>query len=133
MTGSANHWAGATEPHCPVLTDYFDRLDGRGPASVVELLAPDFRFVALWGEDEAARQSSGGPSELRAYFASRDGTGQRHHVLEAKASSASELAVGYTTRDGSPLASFMIIVQLDDSGRIRRMLAARSAAMSLLD
>lgn len=133
MTGVANDRLGVMGPRCPVLTDYFDRLDGLGPTSVEELLAPDFRFVALWGEDELARQSSGGPSELQAYFASRNGTGQRHHLLEAKASAASEIAVGYTTRDGVPLASFLITVQLDDSGRIRRMLAARSAAVSLID
>lgn len=132
MTGVANDRPGVMGLRCPVLTDYFDRLDGRGPASVVELLAPDFQFAALWGEDELARQSSGGPSELQAYFASRDGTGQRHHVLEAKAGARSEMAVGYTTRDGAPLASFLIMVQLDDSGRIRRMLAARSAAVSLI-
>jgi hypothetical protein len=118
---------------CPVLRDYFDRLDGLGPASVVELLAADFRFAALWGENELARQSSGGPAELQAYFASRDGTGQRHHVLDAKASATREIAVGYTTRDGAPLASFVIMVELDDSGRIRRMLAARSVGLSLLD
>jgi hypothetical protein len=133
MTRVARDRPGVTGLGCPVLTDYFERLDGRGPASVVELLAPDFRFAALWGEDELARQSSGGPSELEAYFASRDGAGQRHHVLEAKASATSEIAVGYTTRHGSPLASFLITVQLDDSGRIRRMLAARSAALSLID
>ena len=133
MTGVPSDRPGVTGLRCPVLTDYFDRLDGRGPASVVELLAPDFRFAALWGEDGLGRQFSGGPSELQAYFASRDGTGQRHHVLEAKGSARSEIAVGYTTRDGAPLASFLIVVQLDDSGRIRRMLAARTAALSLID
>jgi hypothetical protein len=133
MTRVANDQLGTTGPQCPVLTDYFDRLDNLGPTSVEELLAPDFRFAALWGADGLARQSSGGPSELQAYFASRDGTGQRHHVLEAKASVTSEIAVGYTTRAGAPLASFLIMVQFDDSGRIRRMLAARSAALSLMD
>lgn len=133
MGGVANDQTGVAGLRCSVLTDYFDRLDGRGPASVEDLLAPDFRFAALWGDDELARQSSGGPSELQAYFASRDGTGQRHHVLEAKGSARSEIAVGYTTRHGAPLASFVIMVQLDDSGRIRRMLAARSAALSLMD
>jgi hypothetical protein len=133
MTGGEDDQSEVSGLLCPVLTDYFDRLDGRGPASVLDLLAPDFRFAALWGEDELARQSSGGPSELQAYFASRDGTGQRHHVLEAKPRASSEMAVGYTTRDGAPLASFVIVIQLDDSGRIRRMLAARSSALSLID
>jgi hypothetical protein len=133
MTGIAHDPPRVPDLPCPVLREYFDRLDGRGPASVVELLAADFRFAALWGEDELARQSSGGPAELQAYFASRDGTGQRHHVLDAKASARREIATGYTTRDGAPLASFVIMVELDDSGRIRRMLAARSVALSLLD
>lgn len=133
MAGAANDRPEVKGLSCPVLADYFDRLDGRGPASVVELLAPGFRFAALWGDDELARQSSGGPSELEAYFASRDGTGQRHHLLEAKASAETEIAVGYTTRHGAPLASFLIMVQIDEFGRIRRMLAARSSELSLLD
>ncbi len=133
MTSAANDGPKGEGVRCPVLADYFDRLDGRGPASVAELLAPDFRFAALWGEHEFARQSSGGPLELQRYFTSRDGTGQRHHLLEAKASARAEIAVGYTTRHGAPLASFLIMVQLDEFGRIRRMLAARSPALSLLD
>jgi hypothetical protein len=133
MQRVSNHPPRVPDVQCPVLRDYFDRLDGRGPASVVELLATDFRFAALWGENDLARHSSGGPAELQAYFATRDGTGQRHHVLDAKASARREIAVGYTTRDGAPLASFVIMVELDDSGRIRRMLAARSVALSLLD
>jgi hypothetical protein len=133
MTGITHDPPRVPDLPCPVLREYFDRLDGRGPASVVELLAADFRFAALWGEDELARQSSGGPAELQAYFASRDGTGQRHHLLDAMGSARREIAVGYTTRDGARLASFVITVELDDSSRIRRMLAARSVALSLLD
>jgi hypothetical protein len=116
-----------------MLSRYFERLDGPRPETVLELLAPDFRFATLWGEDDVARPASGGVTELGAYFASRDPTGQRHHVLQATARDGAEVAAGYTTRHGEPLASFVITIHLDASGRIRRMLAARTTALSLLD
>jgi hypothetical protein len=116
-----------------VLEEYFDRLDGPHPETALELLAPDFRFATIWGEEEVARPSSGGVAELQAYFASRDATGQRHHVLQATAEDGVELAAGYTTRNGDPLASFLITIHLDGDGRIRRMLSARTTALSLLD
>jgi hypothetical protein len=117
----------------PMLTKYLERLDGPRPETVLELLAPDFRFATLWGEQDVARQSSGGVAELGAYFAMRDPTGQRHHVLQATAQDDIEVAAGYTTRHGEPLASFLITIHLDASGRIRRMLAARTTALSLLE
>ena len=54
---------------CPVLAEYFARVDGGHPQAVVELLAPDFRFATIWGEETFARPSAGGIEELRAYFA----------------------------------------------------------------
>jgi hypothetical protein len=119
---------------CPVLTEYFRRLDGSRPETVIELVAPDFRFATIWGEEGFARSSQGGAPELQAYFASRDATGQRHHILEGKSTEEGmELAAGYTTRDGEPLASFLITIRVDSGGRIRRMLSARTSALSLLD
>ena len=115
-----------------MLSEYFQRLDGGGPTAVVELLAPDFRFATLWGEADSARQFSGGPDELRAYFATRDGRTQRHHLVEATASPTLELGTGYTTRNGSPLASFVIVAHLDHLGRISRLLAARTTALAPL-
>jgi hypothetical protein len=43
------------------------------------------------------------------------------------------MAAGYTDRHGVPLASFVIAVRLDANGRIRRLLAARTTSLSLLD
>jgi hypothetical protein len=116
-----------------VLDEYLDRLDGPHPESVLELLAPDFRFATIWGEDGVARPFNGGVPELEEYFASRDATGQRHHVLQATAGDGGvELAAGYTTRNGVPLASFLITIHVDRAGRIRRMLSARTTELSLL-
>ena len=118
---------------CPALTEYFDRLDGPRPETVLELLAADFRFATIWADDAYARPSSGGPAELQAYFASRDARGQRHHMLDGTGSDAVEIAAGYTTRQGTPLASFLITIRLDESGLIRRLMSARTTALSLLD
>jgi len=118
---------------CPVLLDYFDRLDGPRPETVLELLAPEFRFATIWAELESARPFSGGAAELETYFASRDATGQRHHLLNGTSSGVGEVAAGYTTRHGEPLASFVMTVTLDQSGRIDRLLSVRTTELSLLD
>jgi hypothetical protein len=119
---------------CPVLAEYFARLDGPRPDTVLAMLGPDFRFTTIWDEQEDTRRHSGGTPELRAYFASRDAGGQRHHIVHgARLSSHGELAAGYTTRHDEPLASFLVTLRLDSSGRIRRFLAARTTTMHLLD
>ena len=119
---------------CPMLAEYFARLDGPRPETLLALLASDFRFATIWGEQDFARTWSGGVAELEAYFASRDATGQRHHLLHGvSADSGTELAAGYTTRNGVPLASFLVTIALDPSGRIRRFMSARTTTMSLLD
>jgi hypothetical protein len=119
---------------CPVLLEYFDRLDGPRPETVLALLAPDFRFTTIWGEDDQARTFNGGIKELQAYFASRDATGQRHHLLHGMRSGAdSELAAGYTTRHGEPLAGFLVTIRVDATGRICRLMSARTTTMHLLD
>jgi hypothetical protein len=121
---------------CPVLVEYFRRLDGPHPESVLALLAEDFCFTTLWGEEDVARPASGGVAELETYFASRDATGQRHHLVHGfSAGDGAELADGYTTRHGVRLASFVITLRLDRSGLIRRILTARTTAFSggLLD
>jgi hypothetical protein len=115
------------------LREYFERLDGEHPETVEELLAPGFRFATLWGEEETARLFSGGAEELRGYFASRNASGQRHHILDGTASEVIEIAAGYTTRNGARLASFVITAVLDEAGLITRMMAARTTAVSLLD
>jgi hypothetical protein len=119
---------------CPVLAEYFDRLDGPRPDGVLALLAPDFRFTTIWGEQGFARPASGGVGELHAYFSSRDAAGQRHHLLHgASFDGGVELAAGYTTRHEKLLASFLVTIRLDGKGRIRRFMSARTTAMSLLD
>ncbi len=116
-----------------MLAEYFERLDGPHRESLLALLAPDFRFATLWGEQDSARSSSGGVAELEAYLASRDATGQRHHLLHGTSSDGAELAAGYTTRNGEPLASFLVTIRLDRTGRIRRFMSARTTTLSLRD
>lgn len=113
-----------------VVEEYFKRLDGPHPETVLDLLAPDFRFATLWGEPDHARPFGGGLAELQSYFAARDPDGQRHHItLATRAADGQEVAAGYTTRHGVPLASYFIRIQVDETGRIRRMLAARTSAL----
>ncbi|HUA46830.1 MAG TPA: hypothetical protein VMA77_16470 [Solirubrobacteraceae bacterium] len=116
-----------------MLAEYFARLDGPRRDTLLALLAPDFEFTTIWGERDFARTFSGGVPELQAYFASRDATGQRHHLVRGTRSGGElELAAGYTTRHGEPLASFLVTIRLDPSGLIRRLMSARTTTMHLL-
>lgn len=116
-----------------MLQEYFARLDGPRPDTLLALLARDFRFTTIWGEEDHARTFSGGIPELQAYFASRDATGQRHHLLHGTRSDGdTELAAGYTTRHREPLAGFLVTVRLDQAGKIRRLMSARTTTMHLL-
>ena len=129
-----NQLAHAPAAVCPVLAEYFARLDGPRPDTLLALLASDFRFTTIWGEQDFARTASGGVPELRAYFTSRDATGQRHHLLHGiSLNSRGELASGYTTRHGEPLASFLVTIRLDETGKIQRYMSARTTTMHLLD
>jgi hypothetical protein len=105
---------------------YFERLDGGD--DVVPLLAPDFTFSLLWATDEGAREFAGGLEEFRGYLAQRDPDGQLHHISVSIREGRTEVASGWTTRYGAPLATFAFAVELDGSERAARLFAARTIA-----
>ena len=106
------------------LPDYFEQLDeGR---DILRMLAPDFTFALLWATDEGAREFAGGFDEWAGYMAQRNPDGQRHHISHSLREGNTEVASGWTTRNGEPLGTFMFATELDDEGRARRLFAART-------
>jgi hypothetical protein len=108
---------------------YFKTLD-ETPLEVFPLLAPGFTFSFLWATDDEAREFIGGLEEYRGYLAQRDPDGQLHHLGIGIREGQREVATGWTTRYGTPLASFTFAVELDADDRAKRLFAARTLAFN---
>lgn len=105
---------------------YFERLDAG--EDIVPMLSPDFTFSLLWATGEGAQEFAGSFEEFRGYLAQRDPDGQLHHIARSLRDGATEVASGWTTRHGEPLATFVFAVELDDQELARRLYAARTLA-----
>ena len=113
---------------------YFERLDGPDPHSSLELVAAEVEFSIQWAAD-ASRKSSqflGGLTELRGFIDAGDTDGWAHHVVHTGVNGDVEFALGETRWDdsGEHIGTFLAVAQLDDSGRMRRYMVARSPALA---
>jgi hypothetical protein len=112
---------------------YFELLDGPEPHSSLELVAQDVEFSIQWAAD-ASRKSSqflGGLDELRGFIDAGDTEGWGHYVVHSGVSGDVEFALGETRRDtGERIGTFLAVAHLDDSGRMRRYMVARSPAVA---
>lgn len=112
---------------------YFELLDSSEPHSSLELVAEDVEFSIQWAAD-ASRKSSqflGGLGELRGFIDAGDTDGWAHYVVHSGVSGDVEFALGETRWDtGERIGTFLAVAQLDDSGRMRRYMVARSPALT---
>ena len=112
---------------------YFERLDGPDPHSALELVAEDAEFSIQWatGTDRRSSQFLGGLEELRGFTDAGDTDGWAHYVLRSGTDGDVEFALGETRYDnGERIGTFLAIAQLDDEGRMRRYMVARSPALA---
>jgi hypothetical protein len=112
---------------------YFERLDGDDPHSALELVAEDVEFSIQWaaGTDRRSSQFVGGVEELRVFTDAGDMEGWAHHVLWSGTDGDVEFALGETRYDnGERIGTFLAVAQLDDSGRMRRYMVARTPALA---
>ena len=112
---------------------YFERLDGDDPFSSLELVAPDVEFTIQWAasRDRRSSQFVGGLEQLRGFVEAGDMEGWAHHVLFSGTDGDVEFALGETRWDsGERIGTFLCVAQLDDEGRMRRYMVARSPAMA---
>jgi hypothetical protein len=105
---------------------YFEKLDAGD--DILPMLAPGFTFSLLWSTDEGAREFAGGLDDFHSYMAQREPDGQFHHIGVSIREGRTEVASGWTTRHGEPLASFTFAVELDEDERAKRLFAARTLA-----
>jgi hypothetical protein len=116
------------------LARYFAALDGPDPMSALELVSDELRFAALFSTDASSdnRQFLGGRAELAAYIEQRGDPGWRHHIVGAALDGDVELAWGETRYpDGSLAATFVVAARLDADGRLERLIAGRTPAITL--
>lgn len=113
---------------------YFERLDGPDPHSSLELVSDDVRFSIQWasGSDGKSKQFLGGREELRAFIDAGDTRGWTHHVMQSGVSGDVEFALGETRWDdsGERIGTFLAVAELDEQGRMRRYMVARTPALA---
>jgi hypothetical protein len=111
---------------------YFELLDGPDPYSSLELVAEDVEFSIQWAADDSRKSSQfvGGLEELRGFIEAGDMKGWAHYVVHSGVSGDVEFALGETRWDsGERIGTFLAVAQLDESGRMRRYMVARSPVL----
>lgn len=112
---------------------YFELLDGSDPYSSLELVAEDVEFSIQWAADDSRKSSQflGGLEQLRGFIDAGDMDGWAHHVTQSGVSGDVEFALGETRWDsGERIGTFLAVAQLDESGRMRRYMVARSPVLA---
>ena len=112
---------------------YFALLDSPDPHSSLELVAEDLEFSIQWSSDDTRKSSQfvGGRDELRGFIDAGDTEGWAHYVVHSGATGDIEFALGETRWDtGGRIGTFLAAAQLDESGRMRRYMVARSPALA---
>jgi hypothetical protein len=112
---------------------YFEALDGPEPHSSLDLVAEDVEFAIQWaaGADRRSSQFVGGLAELRAFIDAGDTSDWAHHILSSGADDGVEFALGETRYDsGERIGTFLAVAELDEDGRMRRYMVARTPALS---
>ena len=112
---------------------YFAALDGPDPYSSLDMVADDVEFAIEWatGTDRKSHQIRGGLADLRAFIDSGQRGEWAHYLLRSAGDDRSEFALGETRRPGGErVATFVAVAELDDDGRMRRYLVARSPAIA---
>ena len=101
------------------MKDYYERLDGSDPLSAVDLLSPSLQFAFVRPEGTLA----GGRAELERFI--RERPARSHRVLAWWREEDTEVAVGESVdEDGTVLAAFQVVMQLDAAGVIEDYFAA---------
>ncbi|AJW40179.1 hypothetical protein NY08_2151 [Rhodococcus sp. B7740] len=115
----------------PTLQRWFEYMDSDDPDRVLTMISTDFRMSVQFskGHGEAA-EFVGDRDGLVAYLQQREKSTLVHHLDRGASVEGTEMVLGRTTRDGAFEASFNASAQLDTSGRVRRLLIARTPELA---
>jgi hypothetical protein len=112
-----------------LLPDFLGKLD-EDARDVLPMLAPELRFAILWSDEGGVNEFAGGHDEYNGYLEQREPEGQRHHLALTARADRTEVALGYTTRWGEELGTFMMLMKVDEQERAQRFFAARTLVFS---
>ena len=133
MTSGQSHPAPNETGATTFFERYFGLLDGPDPHSSLELVAEDVEFSIQWAADDTRKSSQflGGLAELRGFIDAGDTEGWAHYVLHTGISGDVEFALGETRWDsGERIGTFLAVAELDESGRMRKYMVARSPVLA---
>jgi hypothetical protein len=109
------------------LPEFLRTLD-ETPLEIIPTLAPDLRFAVLWSDERGVHEFAGGLPEYHGYLEQREPEGQLHHVALPVGAGGVEVSLGYTTRWGEELGTFMMFTKVDEQKRLQGLMAARTLA-----
>jgi hypothetical protein len=133
MTSSQAHSGREPKTATSFFERYFELLDGPDPYSSLELVAEDVEFSIQWAADDSRKSSQflGGLEQLRGFIDAGDMDGWAHYVTQSGVSGDVEFALGETRWDsGERIGTFLAVAQLDELGRMRRYMVARSPVLA---
>jgi len=111
----------------PILAQWFEYMDSDDPDRVLTMVSADFRMSVQFSKGGGqAAEFVGDHAGLIAYLAQREKSVLVHHIDAGSLVGQVELVLGRTVRDGEFEASFNATAQLDDKGKVRRLLIART-------
>jgi hypothetical protein len=116
----------------PFLSAWFEIMDSDEPARILDLISDDFTFSILFSTGSGttgATDFAGGRPALVGYLEQREKGTRTHHRLTATTNGRQELFLGEVRRAGVPEATFVAAGELDDDGRLARLLIGRSPAV----
>jgi hypothetical protein len=115
----------------PALIRWFGIMDSGSPDDVLGMLADDFQFSVVFATgDAAARDFSGGRSAMVDYLTQREKGTRVHRLLATSATGDTEFVLGEVIRLGEWEASFVASAELDEGGRVRRLIIGRSPGVA---
>jgi hypothetical protein len=112
----------------PLLTKWFDQMDGDTPEQVLDYITDDFHMSVVFstGEGGTAADFSGDREALIGYLDQRLKSVRTHHILSAAKADKDELVVGEVRQRGVYEASFVAAARVEPDGRASRLLIGRA-------
>lgn len=111
----------------PILAQWFEYMDSDDPDRVLTMVADDFEMSVQFSKGGGqAAEFVGDHAGLIAYLAQREKSVLIHHIDVGSVVGPVELVLGRTVRGGEFEASFNASAQLNDEGKVRRLLICRT-------
>ena len=115
----------------PVLAQWFEYMDSDDPDRVLTMVTDDFEMSVQFSKGGGqAAEFVGDHAGLIAYLEQREKSILVHHIDAGSLVGQVELVLGRTMRHGDFEASFNASAQLDDQGKVRRLLICRTPEIS---